>query len=64
VGRAIRQQTHLVNRRDRKQASAVGFYRLVAGIAELLASADAVLAATGERVRACPPYGTLRRAAA
>ena len=24
VGRAIRQQTHLVNRRDRKQASAVG----------------------------------------
>ena len=32
-------------------------YRLVAGIAELLASADAVLADTGERVRACPRYG-------
>jgi len=39
-------------------------YRLVAGIAGLLASTDAVLAATGERVRACPRYGTLRRAAA
>ena len=32
-------------------------YRLVAGIAELLASADAVLATIGERVRACPRYG-------
>jgi ArsR family transcriptional regulator, cadmium/lead-responsive transcriptional repressor len=39
-------------------------YRLVAGIAELLASADAVLATTGERVRACPRYGVLRRQAA
>jgi ArsR family transcriptional regulator, cadmium/lead-responsive transcriptional repressor len=39
-------------------------YRLVAGIAELLASADAVLAATGERVRACPRYGALGRQAA
>jgi DNA-binding transcriptional ArsR family regulator len=35
--------------------------RLVAGIAELLASADAVLADTGERVRACPRYGAARR---
>ena len=32
-------------------------YRLVTGIAELLASADAVLERTGERVRACPRYG-------
>jgi DNA-binding transcriptional ArsR family regulator len=39
-------------------------YRLVAGIAELLGSADAVLAATGERVRACPRYGVLRGQAA
>jgi ArsR family transcriptional regulator, cadmium/lead-responsive transcriptional repressor len=39
-------------------------YRLVAGIAELLASADAVLATTGARVRACPRYGVLRRQAA
>ena len=39
-------------------------YRLVAGIAELLASADAVLAATGERVRACPRYGGRRPRAA
>jgi ArsR family transcriptional regulator, cadmium/lead-responsive transcriptional repressor len=39
-------------------------YRLVAGIAELLASADGVLAATGERVRACPRYGARRTEAA
>lgn len=39
-------------------------YRLVAGIAELLGSADAVLALTSERVRACPRYGILRRQAA
>jgi DNA-binding transcriptional ArsR family regulator len=39
-------------------------YRLVAGIAELLASADAVLAATDERVRACPRYGARGRQAA
>ena len=39
-------------------------YRLVPGIAELLASADAVLAVTGERVRACPRYGALGREAA
>ena len=39
-------------------------YRLVAGIADLLASADAVLATTGERVRACPRYGAQRREAA
>lgn len=39
-------------------------YRLVAGIAELFASADAVLAVTSERVRACPRYGALRREAA
>jgi hypothetical protein len=35
--------------------------QLVARIVELLASADAVLAATGERVRACPRDGALRR---
>jgi hypothetical protein len=34
------------------------------GIADLLASADAVLAATGERVRACPRYGARRPEAA
>jgi DNA-binding transcriptional ArsR family regulator len=39
-------------------------YRLVAGIAELLASADGVLAVTGERVQACPRYGAIRRDAA
>ena len=39
-------------------------YRLVAGIADLLASADAVLAATGEKVRACPRYGARRPEAA
>jgi ArsR family transcriptional regulator, cadmium/lead-responsive transcriptional repressor len=39
-------------------------YRQVAGIAELLASADAVLATTGERVRACPRYGARRPKAA
>ncbi len=39
-------------------------YRLVAGIADLLASADAVLAANAERVRACPRYGAVRREAA
>jgi hypothetical protein len=39
-------------------------YRLVAGIAELLVAADSVLAATGERVRACPYYAALRGEAA
>ena len=39
-------------------------YRLVAGIAELLASADVVLAVSGERIRACPRYGALGREAA
>ena len=39
-------------------------YRLVAGIAEFLATADAVLAATGDRVRACPRYGARRPEAA
>lgn len=38
--------------------------RQVAGIAEPLAAADSVLATTGERVRACPRYGALRREAA
>lgn len=40
-------------------------YRLVAGLDEVLASADDVLATTGERVRACPRYGrrAVRRAA-
>jgi DNA-binding transcriptional ArsR family regulator len=32
-------------------------YRLVAGLNELLASADAVLAITGDRVVACPRFG-------
>lgn len=40
-------------------------YRLVAGLDEVLASADGVLATTGERVRGCPRYGrrAVRRAA-
>lgn len=33
-------------------------------VRKLLASADAVLAATGERVRACPRYGVPPRKAA
>ena len=32
-------------------------YRLVPGLHELLASADTVLATTGERVLACPRFG-------
>jgi DNA-binding transcriptional ArsR family regulator len=32
-------------------------YRLVHGLPELLASADAVLELTGERVMACPRFG-------
>jgi ArsR family transcriptional regulator, cadmium/lead-responsive transcriptional repressor len=32
-------------------------YRLAAGLKELLASADTVLATTGERVLACPRFG-------
>lgn len=40
-------------------------YRLVDGLAELLSSADTVLALTGERVMACPRFGrgSQRRAA-
>jgi ArsR family transcriptional regulator, cadmium/lead-responsive transcriptional repressor len=40
-------------------------YRLVDGLAELLSSADAVLAVSGERVLACPRFGrpARRRAA-
>ena len=32
-------------------------YRLVAGLEEILAATDRVLAITGERVLACPRYG-------
>jgi len=32
-------------------------YRLVAGLKELLGSADSVLELTGERVMACPRFG-------
>jgi DNA-binding transcriptional ArsR family regulator len=32
-------------------------YRLVAGLSELLGSADTVLEITGERVMACPRFG-------
>ena len=42
----------------------IAHYRLVAGIAELAASADAVLAATAERVRGCPRCGARRPEAA
>lgn len=33
------------------------YYRLVAGVEELFAAADAVLALAGETVGACPRYG-------
>lgn len=33
------------------------YYRLIVGVAELLAAADAVLAEAGETVGACPHYG-------
>lgn len=39
------------------------YYRLVDGVPELLAAADAVLAIAGETVGACPRYGAGRRAA-
>jgi DNA-binding transcriptional ArsR family regulator len=32
-------------------------YRLVAGLREVLGDADAVLADTGDRIRACPRFG-------
>lgn len=39
------------------------YYRLIEGVADLLAAADAVLAVAGETVGACPRYGSGRRAA-
>jgi hypothetical protein len=39
-------------------------YRLVERVVELLASADAVLAAIGQPIRSCPRYGASRRKAA
>jgi DNA-binding transcriptional ArsR family regulator len=50
---------------ERERRGAEVHYRLVPGLREVLDSADGVLAATGERVRACPRYGrrALRRAA-
>lgn len=39
------------------------FYRLVPGVAELLAAADVVLTQAGETVGACPRYGSGRAAA-
>ena len=32
-------------------------YRLVPGLGDVLTSADSILAATGERIRACPRFG-------
>lgn len=40
------------------------FYRLIDGVADLLAAADAVLVQAGETVGACPRYGSGRREAA
>lgn len=40
------------------------FYRLLPGIADLLAAADGVLVEAGETVGACPRYGSGRTAAA
>ncbi len=39
-------------------------YRLVDGVAELLAAADDILDRTGERIEACPSYGRGRGRAA
>lgn len=40
------------------------FYRLIPGVADLLAAADGVLVEAGETVGACPRYGSGRAAAA
>ena len=39
------------------------FYRLIDGVADVLAGADHVLAQAGDTVGACPRYGTGRSAA-
>ena len=39
------------------------FYRLIPGVADLLAAADGVLVEAGETVGACPRYGSGRAAA-
>ena len=39
------------------------YYRLIPGVAELLAAADRVLGQAGETVGACPRYGSRRAAA-
>jgi DNA-binding transcriptional ArsR family regulator len=49
---------------DREKRGREMHYRLIAGIAELLQTADRVLEATGERVRVCPRYGAARQEAA
>jgi ArsR family transcriptional regulator, cadmium/lead-responsive transcriptional repressor len=50
---------------ERERRGAEVHYRLVPRLREVLASADGVLAITGERVAACPRYGRrpIRRAA-
>lgn len=39
------------------------FYRLIPGVADLLAAADGVLVEAGETIGACPRYGSGRAAA-
>ena len=39
------------------------YYRLIDGVSDLLAAADAILAVAGETVGACPRYGARRSAA-
>lgn len=39
------------------------YYRLIAGVSDMLAAADAILAVAGETVGACPRYGARRSAA-
>lgn len=39
------------------------YYRLIDGVPELLAAADAILAVAGETLGACPRHGTGARAA-
>jgi DNA-binding transcriptional ArsR family regulator len=40
------------------------YYRLIAGVADLLAAADGVLAEAGQTIGACPRYGSGKAAAA
>lgn len=49
---------------DRERQGREVHYSLVAGLMDLLAAADRVLAQTGDRVCSCPRYGVSARARA